>query len=52
MSETRAVTTPIGTQFRLSAIKEGDGQEPVGDDVPYANAIGSVMYAMLEQGAT
>ena len=47
MDEAKSVTTPIGAQFRLSAIKDGDGQEPVGDDVPYSNAIGSVMYAML-----
>ena len=47
MDEAKPVTTPIGAQFRLSAIKDGDGQVPVGDDVPYANAIGSVMYAMI-----
>lgn len=45
--EAKVVTTPIGEQFRLSAIKDGDEQEPVGDDVPYANSIGSIMYAMI-----
>lgn len=47
MSEAKTVTTPIGIEFKLSGIKDGDEQEPVGEDVPYANAIGSVMYAML-----
>lgn len=47
MTEAKTVTTPIGSQFRLSAIKEDDGQVPVGEDVPYANAIGSIMYAMI-----
>lgn len=47
MSESKGVSTPIGTQFKLSAIKDDDGQVPVGDDVPYANVIGSVVYAMI-----
>lgn len=47
MIEAKGVTTPIRAHFRLSAIKDGDGQEHVDEDVPYSNAIGSVMYAML-----
>lgn len=47
MDEAKSVTIPIRAQFKLYSIKDNDGQEPVGDDISYAYAIGSIMYAMI-----
>lgn len=48
MGEAKAVSTPIGAQFKLRGLKEGE-QGFAGSDkeVPYANAVGSIMYAMI-----
>lgn len=44
----KPVSTPVGAQFKLAALKEGERSFASSDDeVPYANAVGSVMYAMI-----
>ena len=45
MGEAKPVSTPIGAQFKLVALKEGE-QGLASSDVecPYANAVGSIMY--------
>ena len=48
MGEAKCVSTPIGAQFKLKALKEGEqGFAGSDDEVPYANAVGSIMYAMI-----
>ncbi|KAL0875998.1 hypothetical protein Bca101_025703 [Brassica carinata] len=48
MGEAKSVSTPIGAQFKLVALKEGEqGFEGSDTEVPYANAVGSIMYAMI-----
>lgn len=48
MGEAKPVSTPVGAQFKLVALKEGE-QGLASSDVecPYANAVGSIMYAMV-----
>ena len=45
-NNTNAVTTPIGSHFKLKAVEDGE-QETEMENVPYSNAIGSIMYAMI-----
>ena len=48
MGEAKCVSTPIGAQFKLTALKEGEqGFASSDDEVPYSNAVGSVMYTMI-----
>ena len=48
MGEAKSVSTPIGAQFKLTALKEREqGFAGSDDEVPYANAVGSIMYAMI-----
>lgn len=45
MEDSKYVSTPIGSQFKLSAVKQGDESIDT-DKFPYLSAVGSVMYAM------
>lgn len=49
MSESKAVTTPLGCQFKLKALteEESKGESELMSEVPYASAVGSLMYAMV-----
>ena len=49
MSDCKAVTTSMGSQFRLKSLdeKETEIEVRVMFDVPYASAVGSLMYAMV-----
>ncbi|CAA7052965.1 unnamed protein product [Microthlaspi erraticum] len=49
MLESRSVQTPIGTHFKLSSTKAEDMAETEVEmkDIPYSNAVGSLMYAMV-----
>ena len=49
MEESREVQTPIGSQFKLKALskKEAEEQAVEMEDIPYASAVGSIMYAMV-----
>lgn len=48
MEEAKSVSTPIGAQFKLVALEEGEqGSASSDDEFPYANAVGSIMYAMV-----
>ncbi|CAA7038049.1 unnamed protein product [Microthlaspi erraticum] len=44
VDEAKAVSTPIGAHFKLAAIQEEDESAC---EVPYCNAVGSIMYAMI-----
>jgi hypothetical protein len=46
MKNSKLVSTPLGTHFRLLAAlaPQGVGEEP---RVPYSNAVGSIMYARV-----
>ena len=46
MDESKSVSTPVGVHFILSAIDDDEAETSM-DDIPYANAIGSIMYAMI-----
>ncbi|XP_033141187.1 secreted RxLR effector protein 161-like [Brassica rapa] len=45
MDESKSVSTPVGVHFKFSI--DDDEAETSMDDIPYANAIGSIMYAMI-----
>ncbi|WZY75400.1 hypothetical protein YC2023_021784 [Brassica napus] len=49
MSEAKEVTTPTSTQFKLKSLtkdqKEEEGRHM--ENIPYASAVGSLMYAMV-----
>ena len=49
MEESREVQTSIGSQFRLKALTKKEAEEQVAEmeEVPYASAVGSIMYAMV-----
>lgn len=48
MADSKSVTTPIGAQFKLTALEEGEqGLGSSDEECPYANAVGSIMYAMI-----
>ena len=49
MTEAKAVNTPTSTQFKLKSLTK-DQKEEEGSfmaDIPYASAVGSIMYAMV-----
>lgn len=46
MSEARPVSTPMGAHFKLASVIEEEECVDI-DRVPYASAIGSIMYAMV-----
>lgn len=41
------VLTPLGAHFKLVSLKEGDKGVGSEEEYPYANVVGSVMYAMI-----
>lgn len=46
MDRPDSVSTPLGAYFKLVTVKEGDPK--VGsEEYPYANAVGSIMYAII-----
>lgn len=49
MEEAKEVQTPIGSQFKLHAISKKEAEECAAEmeDIPYASAVGSIMYAMV-----
>ena len=49
MQESKHVTTPLGAHFKMSAATEEDlaRDEEFMKFVPYSNAVGSIMYAMI-----
>lgn len=49
MTDCKAVTTPMGFQFRLKSLDEDENEKEKKFmvDVPYASAVGSLMYAMV-----
>lgn len=49
MSDCKEVSTPLGTQFRLKSLDEKETliEAPFMANVPYASAVGSLMYAMV-----
>lgn len=49
MEECRAVSTPLGSQFKLKSItKDEEAEQTRGmEDIPYTSAVGSLMYAMV-----
>src|SRR3954465_2434979 len=49
MTEARPVTTPLAGHFRLSSEQcpQSPGEEDEMSRVPYASAVGSLMYAMV-----
>lgn len=48
MDDSKPMSTPIGAQFKLVALKEGEqGSAGSDDEYPYSNAVGSIMYAMI-----
>lgn len=48
MGEAKSVSTPIGAQFKLVSLEEGEqGSGGSDDEFPYANAVGSIMYVMI-----
>ena len=46
MDESKSVSTPVGAHFKLSALDDAEAETSM-EDIPYANAIGSIMYAMI-----
>lgn len=49
MEECRAVSTPLGSQFKLASLtKDNEAEQTRGmEDIPYTSAVGSLMYAMI-----
>lgn len=49
MTDCKAVTTPLGSQFRLKSFgeKETEIEARLMFNVPYTSAVGSLMYAMV-----
>lgn len=49
MSECRAVSTPLGSQFKLQALTTDQAreQEEEMSKIPYSSVVGSLMYAMV-----
>ena len=49
MNETKPVSTPLGSHFKLSKEQSAKTEEEMDhmSKVPYASAIGSLMYAMM-----
>jgi hypothetical protein len=49
MHNSKLVSTPFGTHFRLSVVSapQNEEEEQVMSRVPYSNAVGSIMYAMV-----
>ena len=49
MADCKLVTTPMGSQFKLKSLDEKEREiEAVHiEDIPYASAVGSLMYAMV-----
>ena len=45
MNDSTAVTTHVGSHFKLKAVENGE-QETETKNVPYSNAIGSIMYVI------
>ena len=46
MDESKSVSTPVGAHFKLSALDDAEAETSM-EDIPYANAIRSIMYAMI-----
>ncbi|XP_048619931.1 secreted RxLR effector protein 161-like [Brassica napus] len=46
MDESKSVSTPVGAHFKLSSLDDAEAETNM-EDIPYANAIGSIMYAMI-----
>ena len=49
MMDCRAVSTPLGSQFKLQSLSKADEEKQGRDmeNVPYSSAVGSLMYAMV-----
>ncbi|XP_073039066.1 secreted RxLR effector protein 161-like [Primulina eburnea] len=49
MKDAKSVNTPIGAHFKLKAVKEEDTELEYSymKDVPYSNAVGSIMFSMV-----
>lgn len=49
MMDCRAVSTPLGTQFKLQSLSQGEEEQQSREmeKVPYSSAVGSLMYAMV-----
>lgn len=48
MDQVKSVSTPLGAHFKLRASKEQEDTDySFMDTVPYSNAVGSIMYAMI-----
>nr|GEZ42848.1 retrovirus-related Pol polyprotein from transposon TNT 1-94 [Tanacetum cinerariifolium] len=47
--KTKRVSTPLASQFKISAAmsSKNDAERPYMEKVPYENAVGSLMYAMI-----
>ena len=46
MNESNSVSTHVGAHFKLSTLDDAEAETSM-EDIPYANAIGSIMYAMI-----
>lgn len=49
MSDCRAVSTPLGSQFKLQSLTKPEEQQQAREmeNIPYTSAVGSLMYAMV-----
>ncbi|KAH9801557.1 hypothetical protein KPL71_001080 [Citrus sinensis] len=47
MHNSKPVLTPLGSQFKLSAAQLTEAEKAQMDGIPYAQAVGSLMYAMV-----
>ena len=46
MDESKSVSTPVGAHFKLYVVVDDEAETSM-DDIPYANAIRSIMYVMI-----
>jgi len=49
LSDSKSVTTPVGAQFKLKSVQEGEesAEHSYMKNIPYSNCVGSCMYAMI-----
>lgn len=49
MEESKSVSTPMGSHFKLSStnVELRSEAQSIMESVPYSNAVGSLMYAMI-----
>lgn len=49
MSDSKPITTPLGSQFKLKALNHEQSRTEIGlmSEIPYACVVGSLMYAMV-----